>query len=66
METEKPTAETATILPCPFCGAEPSPPRLYGTSQYVIGCDLCDLHLAPQETHEEALTAWNTRNGISK
>lgn len=60
MTTETP--EGGKLLPCPFCGGDPS---VYSQSFYAVECLNKDCAVAPESrVHESldlAITAWNTR-----
>jgi Lar family restriction alleviation protein len=56
--------ETATLLPCPFCGGAPRNTGYFGNYaklSYAVHCDACDLCLDGDNTPEEAAKRWNTR-----
>ena len=70
-------SEAERLLPCPFCGAKDRtvagvkdhtlcvlerPSRGPGYAPYwSVECDGCCAEGSPQDTQEQAITAWNTR-----
>lgn len=61
----------AELLPCPFCGGEPSVSHYeteslwsHNKATYTqIGCDDCNIYFSTEPGYDpEAITAWNTRH----
>lgn len=50
------------LKPCPFCGGKASTYVAYDDGYYVC-CDECGCGLPVYNTEQEAIEAWNTRQG---
>jgi Lar family restriction alleviation protein len=71
MTDPRPSDSGVPLLPCPFCGSEPTVARWQGESLYShatveymqIRCDGC-CDGAAIERHDEAIAAWNRRAAL--
>lgn len=56
---------TSELLPCPFCGGEPSVRTDYrsATSNYQVVCD-CGATACPRIEREDAKWEWNRRFSV--
>lgn len=52
------------LLPCPFCGGEARISRSGRCSLFCAYCVDCDTNGGHYFTEEDAIAAWNQRDGV--
>lgn len=55
--------DTPDLLPCPFCGGEAKIFRIDGHALFCAYCVDCDTNGGHYFTEEDAIAAWNRRDG---
>ena len=65
MDTRDGTMAMTELKPCPFCGGE-TKIRTYsgmGRTMFFVQCNDCAAESSCYDTKEEAVAAWNRRDG---
>lgn len=57
------------LKPCPFCGGEGTLstselPGLSSDMSFYVGCDTCECSTSYEDTDDEAIKKWNTRQPV--
>lgn len=63
--------ESGNLLPCPFCGQQPSESQYYDESLWSnekavwhrAYCSTCDIGMSQCESHDDLVSKWNRRSG---